>query len=87
MASAVLTSHQRDARGGAHAHRIEFTDSHSKIRKSLHVGRFVPAVQWMLDRGSLLIAKKGDRGIHDPHIIDQYDHDVGLVRPLLCCKA
>ena len=59
---------------------VKLGEASSRCRQLLHVWRAVEIIQGILHRLILGIDHKGNRGIHQPHVIDEEEDDVGFYR-------
>ena len=90
MPGAVLTAHEGNPRRRADAHGIELAEPNPAFCQSFHVRRAVPSIQRMLDRSAILVDQKRNRGIHQAHVVDEDNHDIGVRVPFrapLACRV
>ena len=78
MPRSVLSRQDCDARRRADAHRIELMEADPLLGQPLHIRCAVEIVQGVTFGLPRLIGKKWDGGIHDPHVVDQYQDDIRL---------
>ena len=77
MTRGVLAGHDRDPRGGAHAHGIKLIEPDTLLRQSLHPRRAVIVVQRIPLGLAILIGEERHGRVHYAHVINQKHHDVG----------
>ncbi len=78
MPGRILAGHDRNARRRAHTHRVELVETNAPLRQPLHARRAVVVIERITLRLALGVRQERNGGVHDAHVIDQEDHDVGL---------
>ena len=87
MARRILPGQQRNPAGRTHAHGAKIIEPHASGRQPFHLRRAEKFIQRMAHRLSTFIRQKGNRRIHDAHVIDQKHDDVGRWKYLIRYRA
>jgi hypothetical protein len=80
MAGRVLAIHDGDACRRADAVRVEVAEPGSHRGETFHVRRVIPIVERVPPRLAHSIGQHRDRCVHQPHVVDEKEDDVRLVR-------
>ncbi len=79
MTGGVLPGHDRNPSRRTDAHGVELVESNPPICQPLHAGRAIIIVQRITLRLPVLVRQKRNGSIHDSHVINQKNHDVGVL--------
>lgn len=73
----VLAGEDGGAGGGADAHGVELAEADAAFGEALHAGGAVVVVEWVGLWFAVGVGEERDGGVHEAHVIDEEDDDVG----------
>ena len=81
MPRRVLAGHDRYACRRANVVRVKVAEPNALRSEPLHVRRAIPLVEWVSFRFTVFTGQHRHRGVHQSHVVDEKDDDIGSTRP------
>ena len=73
-----MAIHDRSAGRGTDAHGVKLTETRALFGESFHVRCAIEVVEGVTLRITVFVGQKGERAIHQSHVVHQEDDDVGF---------